>query len=198
MSVIARCAATPRTCDSANDVTAWTMVASTGGEGERHQHVRPALADDVVDQELGRGGKHETHQAVDQHERQAERQPALAREDQGARLAPGRLSRNLLLRSLGRLGDASGSRLAPARCLGPRHPQPSPQSTRHMPFVSTIAVAPAHLEYDAPAQHERLNRLRDARLVVGRRGRPAARLQGVDRVSHDDRRARVLAASPDH
>ncbi len=28
MSVIARCAATPSTCDNANDVTAWTMVAA--------------------------------------------------------------------------------------------------------------------------------------------------------------------------
>ena len=32
-SVIARCAATPSTCDNANDVTAWTMVAAPAANG---------------------------------------------------------------------------------------------------------------------------------------------------------------------
>ena len=59
-----------------------------GRECQRHQHVRTALADDIVDQKFGRGGEHEADEAVDQHERQAEREPALAREDQGARFAP--------------------------------------------------------------------------------------------------------------
>ncbi len=80
MSVIARCAATPSTCDSANDVTAWTMVAAPAASASGISRSARPLADDVVDQVLGRGGQDEADQAVDEHQRQAEREPALARQ----------------------------------------------------------------------------------------------------------------------
>ena len=44
MSVIARCAATPRTCDSANDVTAWTTRRGAGRQRQRHQQLGAVLA----------------------------------------------------------------------------------------------------------------------------------------------------------
>jgi hypothetical protein len=52
MSVIARCAATPRICESANEVTRLHHRRGTGGERDRQQEVCPLLADDVVDEPL--------------------------------------------------------------------------------------------------------------------------------------------------
>ena len=73
MSVMARCAATPRICELANDVTASTMVAAADGHRQLRQQVPVLLADDVVHQVLGRRRQDEAGQAVDDHHRQAER-----------------------------------------------------------------------------------------------------------------------------
>ena len=88
MSVMARCAATPRICDSANEVTAWTTRGGARGQRDRQQQIGAALADHLVDEPLRRGRQHEPRQAADEHQRQAERQPAAMGPDQLARLAP--------------------------------------------------------------------------------------------------------------
>ena len=44
-----------------------------GGERDRHQQIRAPLADDIVDEELGRGRQHQAGEAADQHHREAER-----------------------------------------------------------------------------------------------------------------------------
>ena len=50
MSVIARCAATPRICDRANAVVGLHERRRAGGQRQREQQVRAPLADDFVDE----------------------------------------------------------------------------------------------------------------------------------------------------
>ena len=113
----------------------------TGRERQRHQQVGVPLADDVVDQELGRRRQDEPDQAVDEHERQTERQPSLARQDERTRFAPGRLSRDLLLGRLGWLRRARSVRPPSTSGLRPWHSQPAPQSTWHGLIVSARSAA---------------------------------------------------------
>ncbi len=47
-----------------------------GRQRQRHEQIRPAAADDIVDEKLGAGGKDEAGQAVDEHQDQAEGEPA--------------------------------------------------------------------------------------------------------------------------
>ena len=72
MSAIARCAATPSTCDSENAVTASTSVAPPAANASGISSSARPLPDDVVDQELGRRRKHQAGKAVDEHQREAE------------------------------------------------------------------------------------------------------------------------------
>ena len=60
-----------------------------GGQRQRNQQVCPSLADDVVDEKFGRGGKDEAGKPVDEHQREAERQPATMGPDQLPGLGPG-------------------------------------------------------------------------------------------------------------
>ena len=59
MSVIARCAATPSTCESANEVTAWTSVAAPAASASGSSSSGALLPDDVVDQVLRGRRQHE-------------------------------------------------------------------------------------------------------------------------------------------
>jgi hypothetical protein len=87
MSAIARCAATPRTCDSENAVAASTRWRRRG-QRQRHQQVAP-LADHVVDQEFRGGRKHETGKPVDQHQHQTKAEPATMGPHQFPGFGPG-------------------------------------------------------------------------------------------------------------
>ncbi len=73
------------------------------GERNRHQQVVPPPAEDVVDEQLGRAGQHETRQPVDQHHGETKAEPAAARPDESARLLPGLGPADLLLVGLGLL-----------------------------------------------------------------------------------------------
>ena len=53
---------------------------AAGDQRERHQQLCLLLADDVVDQILGRRRQDEAGEPVDEHQDQAERQPAAARQ----------------------------------------------------------------------------------------------------------------------
>ena len=87
-----------------------------GGERQRHQQVGPPLADDVVNQVLGRGRKDEADDPVDEHQCQAEGEPTLARQDQRTRLSPRRLCRELLFGRTRRIGGTSrGGSVATSR-----------------------------------------------------------------------------------
>ncbi len=107
MSVIARCAATPSTCDSRNDVIAWTIVAAPAATASGTSSSARCFADHVVDQILRRGRQNQPGHAVDQHQHEPERQPSAARGDQRARFLPGVgvVDRFLLARIVGASGD---------------------------------------------------------------------------------------------
>ena len=88
ISVIARCAAMLTTCDSANDVPALDDRRDDGERGERHQQAGRVLADDVVDEELRREREHESGDAVDHHQAEADRERHAVLGDQLPRLFP--------------------------------------------------------------------------------------------------------------
>ena len=73
MSVIARCAATPSTCELANDVAASTTVAAPAAIASFGSRSQLLLANDVVHQVLGRQGQHQPGEPVDHHEHHPER-----------------------------------------------------------------------------------------------------------------------------
>ena len=58
------------------------------GEGQRHQQLRAVLPDDVVDQVFRAGRQDQAREAVHQHQRQPEGQPAAPRDDQHAGFLP--------------------------------------------------------------------------------------------------------------
>ena len=89
MSAIARCAATPSTCDSANAVDGVDERGGAGRKRQRHEQVGAALADDIVDEEFGRRGQNEPGKPVDEHQDEAEGQPAAMRPDELPGLGPG-------------------------------------------------------------------------------------------------------------
>jgi hypothetical protein len=60
-----------------------------GDQRERQQQIRLVPADDVVYQVLRRRRQHHADEPVDEHQREAEREPASAGQDELARLAPG-------------------------------------------------------------------------------------------------------------
>ena len=57
-------------------------VAAAGDEDDLRKQLRAALADDVVQQELGRAGQNEPAEAVDEEQAESEGEAALARRDE--------------------------------------------------------------------------------------------------------------------
>ena len=87
-----------------------------GRHRERHEQVRPPLADDVVDEELRGGGQDEAGEPVDEHQRQPERQAALARRRPATALrARRRRAELLLLRRFRRAAREASARRPRAR-----------------------------------------------------------------------------------
>jgi hypothetical protein len=86
MSVMARCAATPRICEFANELAASTSVAVLDG--------------DVVHEQLRRIRQHEARHAADDHQHEAEHQSASVFPDERARLFPRLGAQAFLLRRL--------------------------------------------------------------------------------------------------
>ena len=80
----------------------------TGRHRQRHQPFHASLADHVVDQVLGGGGKHESGRAVDEHQPEAQGEPAAAGGDQRAGFLPRRRGQLLLLRFVGAGAEAAG------------------------------------------------------------------------------------------
>ena len=97
MSVMARCAATPRICDRPKLVMRLDDGRRARRQRDRHQQVVPPLADHVVDDVLRQRRQHDAGQAADHHQRQADRQPPAMHPDQLAELAPRRRRVELLL-----------------------------------------------------------------------------------------------------
>ena len=82
ISVIERCAALPRTWERAKPVMAWMRVAPAGGQDDPDEQLPLALADDVVEQELGRAGQDEAGEAADEEQAEAQGEAALAGVDE--------------------------------------------------------------------------------------------------------------------
>ena len=82
ISVIECCAARPRTWERANPVMAWIRVAPPGGQDDPDEQVPLALADDVVEQDLGRAGQDEAGHPGEQQQAESERQASLAGVDE--------------------------------------------------------------------------------------------------------------------
>ncbi len=82
ISVIERWAALPRTWERAKAVSAWRRVARAGHQNDLRQQLRAALADDVVEQELGRAGQDEPAEAVDEEKPESESEAALPGRDE--------------------------------------------------------------------------------------------------------------------
>ena len=72
---MARCAATPSTCELANEVAASTTVARAGGQGELRQQIPVAFDDDIVHQVFGRERQDEAGEPIDHHQREAQAEP---------------------------------------------------------------------------------------------------------------------------
>ena len=88
MSVMARCAATPRICDSAERGDGLHDGGRAGRERERQQQIRAFVADHFVDQPLGRRGQHQPGEAADEHQHEAEAEAPAVSPDELARFAP--------------------------------------------------------------------------------------------------------------
>ena len=71
MSAMARCAATPSTCDRANDVTRIHERRRANGQRQRHEQVAALVPDDIVYQILGRGRGNESRDPADEHQDEA-------------------------------------------------------------------------------------------------------------------------------
>ena len=180
MSVIARCAATPRI---------WELRERAGRvddrrRADRHRQLRQqlpvALGDHVVHQVFGRRGQHEAGEPVDQHQPQPEREPAAMDPDQAARFFPGAGGERFFLRSLGR-ADGYGR----ARCLFRMgHPvmirRLKPGRPIRMGGTGKALGLARFTAWQAVA-----NGCRQPTLIVGA-GRPvAARLERLGGVAHD-------------
>ena len=105
-----------------------------GRERQRHQQIRAPLSGDIVDEVLGGGRQHETGQAVDEHQGQAEPDPPAARPDELARLAPDRRGIELFLGFLVAIGGNRRRRGAspPARAFRSGQAEPAPESRGHV------------------------------------------------------------------
>ena len=108
---------------------------------QRDQEVGAALADDVVNQVLGKRRQHESGETIDQHQRQADAEPAATRQDQRLGLLPRRrrhlfLLRRVLVPGTGRFGDDNVAPPLPPRAFRPGQPQPH----SHWQIVNTFLV----------------------------------------------------------
>ncbi len=98
MSVIARCAAMPSTCESAKAVAACTSVAAPAASASGTSRSPRDFPITSSMRDLGRRRQHEPRQPADDHEHEPDRQPSLARPDQVSRFTPDDRPRRLLLR----------------------------------------------------------------------------------------------------
>ena len=104
MSVMARWAATPRICESPNDVIGLDDGCDAGRERQRRQQINPLFSDDLVDQPLGGSRQHQAGAAADEHEDEPDAKPTAVGPDELARFPPrGRGSDAILLHGLHRL-----------------------------------------------------------------------------------------------
>ena len=144
-----------------------------GSQRQRHEQIRSAFPDDVVDQELRGRGQDQAGEPVDQHQRQPERQTALAGEDQRPGFAPRRLSVVVFFFSLAGSSTwrhADGRRLrSPAAC-GLR------RGRRRPPLMVRLACArrPCVIELDStsmtrPSGRSASQRFGNANLHLARR-----------------------------
>ncbi len=108
MSVMARCAAMLTTCESANEVIAWMIVATPTAIASGKQQFDLLLREDVVDQVLRARREHEPREAIHQHQREADRERPPMRPHQRTRLGPGAGGVDLRFGGLLRGGSRSG------------------------------------------------------------------------------------------
>ena len=103
----------------------------TGGERERREQLGASLADDVVDQEFRRRGKHQSDEAVDDHQREADGETPAPRGDERAGLAPRGRRRHFLFRFVVGTERARRIRASPARGLRARETNAAGKSNSH-------------------------------------------------------------------
>ena len=140
MSVIARCAATPRICDRPKLVTAWTTVATPAARAiGSSSSCRPLPITSSMTY-FDERRQHDAGQAADQHQRQADRQPAAMRPDQLADLAPRRRGVDLLLRRVGG---------RPRRAARPARRARSALRMLGAPDLECIAMMPSVLGHES-------------------------------------------------
>ena len=136
MSVIARCAATPSTCESAKPVAACTSVAAPAASASGQQQIAARLPITSSIRTFEVAGRTRPGEPADEHQSQAERQASAVRPDQLARLAPDVCPRRLLLR---RRVAVSGARAGtPGAALGPQ--AAVPQSSSRSPHCSILTL----------------------------------------------------------
>ncbi len=121
---MARCAATPSTWESVNEVHGFDQRGGAGRQRERGQQIPSLLADDVVHQPFRGQRQHQTGRPVDEHQHQSDTQAAAVRPDETPGFLP-RAGRDALLRRAGRARDLVVTRLQSPAPLGASHPRDS-------------------------------------------------------------------------
>ena len=194
MSVIARCAATPSTCDSAKEVTAWTMVAAPAASASGiSRSARPLPMTSSI-RYLEVAGRTRPTSRLTSMSARPSAEPPLAREDQRARFAPGGLRPIIFF-----FGVLEGSTARPASDRRPR--AASDRGIRNPPLnppgmcstrSTALRFAATHLEYDASARTNVSIALATPPRRWSRSRPSRAPFRSSMRVPHDDRRAGEL------
>ena len=106
-----------------------------GDQRQRHQQLRPALAGHIVDQIFGGGWQDEADEAIDQHQRQADADPAPAGPDELARFPPDGGGVELFL-----LVVVAGSAPTAAAAASDRRPRARSDLGKPSPPLNPIAI----------------------------------------------------------
>ena len=134
MSVMARCAATPSTCDSANEVTAWTSVAAPAASASGiSSSARPFPMTSSM-RYLEEAGSTRPASRLTSISAEAERRGGPRRAQISARASRQTSAQSsFFLGCFVVVGDTAGRRIAAAaaRAFRPRQPEPAPQSSGH-------------------------------------------------------------------
>ncbi len=145
ISVIERWAATPSTCERANDARPWTSVAAATVSASHPQQLDALLADDVVDEQFRGRRQHQARRAAHDHQPQAQGQAAATRPEQGPRLAPGLPEVELLL---------FGFRVVGHPCIVSQ-PRRRPSHSGQTPGTLAAALRTADQRRNAAEAHRR-------------------------------------------
>ena len=173
MFAIARCAATPSTCESANAVDGIDERRACRGERQRRQEVGTPSADDVVDEDFGGCRKDEPSQPVYEHQAQPEREAAAMSPNEFPGLGPGVRDVRLALFGLRHRSSLD------ARCELPGSSRQLPvfdavrlvrrgaQAPVPVGFVIlVVALEPHHLAFPFEGQHVRRDAIEEPPIVA--------------------------------